>query len=267
MNPDIVGDARRLSFGMSMDPITAMRVAQDRKTSAAIVDPPDFNSYFKEAPSTSAFLSKPSNMMLAHDDIEKLGFFERKVRQAIFGWERGKTQLELAKVGWDRLNGADTPENEEKARTLELQLQNNYRAQPKGLFGGLHDKAIGAAAEMLPIMLSAFEGGAKGAAVASTAFASAALVGGQLGPQALLPEELVTVPGAWVAGLGFGSIYGGVSQMYRIASGLTYNTIRSFEDENGNKIVDFERLDQIRTRLRDHLIAIEESLISDRKSA
>ncbi len=38
-------------------------------------------------------------------------------------------------------------------------------------------------------------------------------------------------------------------------------------DENGQKIVDFDRLDDIRNRLREHLTSMEESLVGDRKSA
>lgn len=74
-----------------------------------------------------------------------------------------------------------------------------------------------------------------------------------------------------------GLLYDITRQIYSLGLSITITKITTevdlaadifyVVDENGNKIVDFERLDEIRTRLRDHLIAIEESLISDRKSA
>ncbi len=39
------------------------------------------------------------------------------------------------------------------------------------------------------------------------------------------------------------------------------------QDESGNKIIDFERLEEIRTSLHDHLVAMEESQFAEQKEA
>ncbi len=39
------------------------------------------------------------------------------------------------------------------------------------------------------------------------------------------------------------------------------------QDESGNKIIDFERLEEIRTSLHDHLVAMEESQFAEQKDA
>jgi len=74
-----------------------------------------------------------------------------------------------------------------------------------------------------------------------------------------------------------GLLYDITRQIYTLGLSITITKITTevdlaadifyVVDENGNKIVDFERLDEIENSLRDHLIAIEESLIRDRKSA
>lgn len=74
-----------------------------------------------------------------------------------------------------------------------------------------------------------------------------------------------------------GLLYDITRQIYTLGLSITVTKITTeidlaadifyVVDENGNKIVEFERLDEIRERLRDHLIAIEESLIGERKTA
>ncbi|MCA1959494.1 MAG: hypothetical protein LDL33_01765, partial [Desulfomonile sp.] len=74
-----------------------------------------------------------------------------------------------------------------------------------------------------------------------------------------------------------GLLYDITRQIYALGLSITITKITTevdlaadifyVVDENGNKIVDFERLNEIRDSLRDHLVAIEESLIGERKSA
>lgn len=68
----------------------------------------------------------------------------------------------------------------------------------------------------------------------ATGAAATAGIAGQLGPQALVPEEVVTMPGAFLAGMGAGS----AAQALEIEAGLAYNEMleAGISEETARKI-------------------------------
>ena len=88
-----------------------------------------------------------------------------------------------------------------------------YPFVPKGIL----QKGVSGAAELLGQQVRQWtkpETLAYGAAAAGSAFAA-----GQMGPQALAPEEIVTVPGALAAGIAMGS----AKTNFEVEAGLAYN--------------------------------------------
>lgn len=103
----------------------------------------------------------------------------------------GNITLEIADTKSKEITGEFTQENDEK-------------------YGAYNwpERFAGATTELAPYMLdSAIQGTIYGEAMGATA-AGAALLAGQAGPQALLPEEIITVPAAYIGGKSVGQAWG-----------------------------------------------------------
>jgi len=84
---------------------------------------------------------------------------------------------------------------------------------------------LGEAAEMLPFMMESISEGLKDGMMFGGAWASMAAVAGQIGPQIATPEELITVPSAFAAGM---------------TKGMAFGIIKtSLDVEGGNLFLDF----------------------------
>lgn len=81
------------------------------------------------------------------------------------------------------------------------------------------------AAEMMPTMIGAQLRGMETGLPAAGGFAGMAAALGQAGPQALAPEEIVTVPGAFIGGYKVGSASGTSSYMYEVEKGQSYKAM------------------------------------------
>jgi len=87
-------------------------------------------------------------------------------------------------------------------------------------------KATLSVSEMIPAMAKGTFQGLAGAVVTGGAFAGGAAVLGQLGPQAVLPEEVVTIPGAFAYGFGKGKLVGSMQYWYRQGAGSLYSDLK-----------------------------------------
>lgn len=120
----------------------------------------------------------------------------------------GELPLDVAKQKSIEINGEFTQENNEK-----------YSAQ------NWPERFAGATTELAPYMLdSAIQGTIYGEGMGASA-AMAALIGGQAGPQALIPEEIVTVPGAYIAGKSVGQAWGTWMNAAKIEGGGIYKSM------------------------------------------
>jgi len=87
------------------------------------------------------------------------------------------------------------------------------------------ERFAGAATEILPYMMdSAITGAVYGEAMGAT-FAGGAMLAGQAGPQAFIPEEIVTVPGAYIAGRSVGQVWGTWMNATKVEGGNAYKTM------------------------------------------
>ena len=97
-------------------------------------------------------------------------------------------------------------------------------ADAKG--GNFASEGLLGAAEMLPAMIEGISNGWRQGLAGAGAGAAAAAVGGQLGPQVLAPEEVITVPVAAAGGYTVGQAYGSSSYWYKQGSGSLYHELR-----------------------------------------
>lgn len=117
-------------------------------------------------------------------------------------YARGQENFSLDQDYFEATSSGDKA----KADKLYKQWKMNQAREaldPIGTDGSLLNKMTYGAANIMPGMI---EGGKQAVSWAAGG-AAAALVLGQLGPQVLFPEEIVTVPAAVVAGFKFGTTY------------------------------------------------------------
>ncbi len=135
--------------------------------------------------------------------------------------------------GYDLLIGrGDYEQNLKAISQLQSQLKGDYRKD----FRVWYEKMMGATAEQLPIMWQALKEAPAGAIAGGTIGVILAAVGGQLGPQAFLPEEIVTIPAAATLGIKIGGGLAAANRIRQLEAGGMYLELLEMTDENGNKI-------------------------------
>lgn len=192
-----------------------------------------WKQYERFYPNTTKYLSDPKKMATAKDLTDKLGQEETIFTQAKVGYHKGKLNVELAELAWQQMletlaTGQRSMANEERIRELEAEI--GQIAEPTGF------KPVRYAAEQLPNMIAmAKNAGFKGAAAGMFAGLGAAIMG-QLGPQAVIPEEAVTVPAAFTAGLKLGGGFGAAEQAAILEAGSAYREFIHLTDVTGQPI-------------------------------
>lgn len=135
-------------------------------------------------------------------------------------YEIGDYTDELGALYYRRLMGDDS-------ETLALKIENMEAEMPAA------DEAkrafpvdfLKAAAEMVPIMIGGLEAGAQRGLLYGGGAAATALIAGQAGPQVGLPEEAITVPGAFLTLFGVGMKSGSIEHISQVEAGLIYKDI------------------------------------------
>lgn len=181
---------------------------------------------------------EPKLALDLHDEMAKAMFDEEGPPEKVFGriknrFHNGRTQVKIMDFGYDILIGrGDYKQNLQAISKLQSQLKGDYRED----FRGLPEQMAGATAEQLPIMWQALKEAPAGAIVGGTMGVLIALVGGQLGPQALTPEEAVTVPAAATLGIKIGGGIAAANRIRQLEAGGMFLELLEMTDENGNKI-------------------------------
>ena len=164
-------------------------------------------------------LSDSEFAKIAQDDTDNLSFtgkvfkfFRDTVTDAEKGFKSGRLTNELGFLGERAKSGEDNKAM--WAKIAELQLK---QKQLKGT-GGFIESAAQIVGQQFDTMPDVAMYGLQ----AATAAGGATAIAGQLGPQAVLPEEIITVPAAMVAGFTAGSIAKMSEQSYRIEAGANY---------------------------------------------
>ncbi len=159
----------------------------------------------------------------------------------LLGGDRGKLKWQLGQLmdqeglAWEE---ASRTGDSTKAKQISAQIQdlmNEYpeitedlkpfKKDPISRLKAFYQSAVESTAEMLPTMINAQKEGAKFGMPSALAAGGAAAIGGQLGPHVLLPEEIITVPGAMALGYKAGSTTGVTNHMYSVEKGHAYNAM------------------------------------------
>lgn len=209
-NPELAGEAQRLGVELSLEPdvverniekMRALRREQLIKNLQATQDHPVLQQ----------MMLQPDFAGVSGDKIAELSVLEKTYQFFNQGWLRGREG-----VLWDKIRqGVATPEEMAQALDVGKQLESLPQdSSGQGLLGSLWYgtwSTLGQMGESMPEALA--YGGALG---------GTALVLGNTGPQAFLPEELVTVPTMFGAGFRAG-LFGHTAA---IEAGQSYKTMR-----------------------------------------
>lgn len=220
----------QLRTGLAPDLITRNLDTIEKETAKADFDAAQFR---KESPIVAKWLSEnPDHMALAKDDISNLKGIEWLFKAPQRAYREGQEQLELGMLGYQQMTGAElSPEQLNRVQQLETQVGRvNYGAE------GWLENSVVEGAKQLPNMVGAVNARLEAGLVAGGGAALAALAGGQMGPQVAAPEELITVPGAFVAGAGVGFATGSAKFSFELESGLAYREFMNFEGEDGKRL-------------------------------
>ena len=199
-----------------------------KKNAAAAARP--VGSIQRESPALAKMLADPEQAALVQDDVEPLGMLEWWATSPRRALKEGNALVRFANLRSESLFRNLTSNEGIELEALRQEMT-PARAED-GWFKG----AVTGSMRLLPTIYAATrEGLSLGIPAAVTAGTGAALVG-QAGPQVFTPEEIVTVPTAFAAGMTAGTIVGGAQFGFRLEAGLAYDEFLDIKDELGNPI-------------------------------
>ena len=160
----------------------------------------------------------------AKEEIESTSLIDRWSG----AWQYGKKIDQLASLGYRAMLGENLYREINKLKeSIPSQAPAEY---------GLVEKSVSEALKMLPMMISGYKRGMKQGLTYGMGAAGIAAIAGQAGPQAALPEEIITVPSAFAAAFQAGTTAGMMYDIGTKEAGLAYIEMLEMEDENGNRI-------------------------------
>lgn len=194
-----------------------------------------WNELDKQYSNTSKWLSNPHNMAVASDDFDNLPLFERYYTEATFGFRQGRLTQKLSDLRGKQMDelkktGKISKQYEADLNIVKGELSGMEGTAPKG-FHPIYNFA-----NQLPNWIGGAASGLKVGIPAAGVGALTALGLGQLGPQALIPEELVTVPGAAIALGKVGAAAGAGLYAYNIERNLAFDQYADLKDKNGKPL-------------------------------
>ena len=218
VNPDLAGEAQRLSSQTNVPPEVAQRNIEEVRQRARMMQVEQMR-LMKQSPILAMQLQDQSFAQIAQDQIEPLSRTEKVFKwfgeiptDIGKGWEAGRLQVEQGYIGQRAQIGTATAEDMKRVGAIDEQLK---KLKGTGGFAEATSKILGQMSETLP---EAVKYGEMGALTAG----GAALIAGQLGPQVALPEEVVTVPTAAIGGFFAGMTAKMAEQSYKIEAGSAY---------------------------------------------
>jgi hypothetical protein len=183
----------------------------------------DPQAYRDESPEWASWLAEnPYHLAALEDDMENMTWVGRTMKQIGMGYDMTKAQLEMSRLTSARIaqGGEFTPEQEQRMEKLrKMQVGHTYGAEG---FAGVLVKT----AQMIGPTAYSMAGGLEAGLGTGMAFGGAAALGGQAGPQAALPEELITVPAAFGMGMAVGFTPGATVAAYELESRFAYDEYR-----------------------------------------
>lgn len=138
---------------------------------------------------------------------------------------KGRSTVTGGKAFWSVVQGTGSEEEAYKTwniATADFTAENDEKYSARS-FG---EQFVGATAELAPYMLDSSVESMKYGEYFGAAAATTALAFGVAGPQAALPEEVITVPSAYLTGRAIGQTYGAWMNAVQVEGGLVYKELR-----------------------------------------
>lgn len=221
-NPDTTGEAQRAAENLNLPPGVASNADLSldmlrEMTQAQRIRELDLA---KSSPILAQQLRDYKFASIAHDQVERLGTMESLFRGVVElptnvaeGWEAGRLTHEMGRLGSLAQTGRATEGTFARIAEIEARLQELNKGG-----SGFWESASEIVGQMSQSIPNALAWGLGTGMTVSTATA----IAGQAGPQAAFPEELVTVPTAFVAGFTAGTVAGMGQDAYIVESGHSY---------------------------------------------
>lgn len=190
------------------------------------------NSDFKQkAPGAAKWMGEhPQNAALIKNDVEKVGFFESKMREyfpeTTKAFRRGRLNMRLARLGEKAFLGKASSLDEKEILRINQEMQGLVAADGDvDSFGEFVERVPEFVSEQLPIQYEMTKGIVKGAG-------QGALTGLEIGTKYTPGKALPMAVGGAYAGARVGAI----AEAARIEGSLAYLEYRDMVDENGIKL-------------------------------
>lgn len=194
----------------------------------AALDAIDYDGIQSNAPVLAKALSDPRKAPLVKDDIASMMLVERIARDFGQSYSIGEQNRRLSNLGEKSALGTITP-----SERLEMQRIKDFQPVEYGVPHGLDIPS--AMVESLPIMgQTTLRAGRDAVAVGTGAAAATFGIGMLAAPT--VPEEIVTVPSAFIAGTATSFPYALAAESMRTEFGLAFAEYQDFIDDDGNKI-------------------------------
>lgn len=231
--PDFEAELQNVSAKTGVPLETVRSLPQESKAKAKVqeVDVDDLAINF---PKASKFLSDPKNAVVSSDDIGVFKSLENGWKAFKSGIEKGSIQDDLGMLHYKDLEGEITEAEKMHLELLKSRMQGVEQESSKD--DSKLSYFLGQTGYSGRQMITSVREGAKGGVAGAAVGAGTAAVLGQIGPQIALPEELVTVPGAAIAGGRYGFMAGSALQSYRAEAGFAWDEFKNIRDESGQPI-------------------------------
>jgi hypothetical protein len=227
--PDVEAELRRLAEKVNV-PVETVRADREEIKRQAILGEIDYDNLVKSSPVTATFLSEQADV--ARDDVGTLERIERTFIAPAQGWKQASVQDQVSPLNWRAVSGEimSSSETAERRKLLdEIGALGRTTERGDNPFAWF----LGQTGYTARSLVSSIREGGKGAIVGGATGAGVALALGQAGPQVALPEEMVTVPGAFAFGARAGFITASTVYNYKEEAGFAFAEYEELKDESG----------------------------------
>lgn len=230
LDPDAEAKVFNLARQSGLTPELVRSAPQDVEKMVKQVRP-DLWHLRQVSPKAAEYYAKSiENAAISKDDHEGLSYVEQLWNKAKTSWSVGRQNVALGKLRSKQLLGDESDETQ--ALVDDLKARQIHSVEDENWL----ESMVTGAGEMLPIIVDTTASGQESGLAYSMAFATGAALIGQAGPQALAPEEVVTVPAAAVTGYLAGVRVGSAKAMFQLEAGLAYDEFLGVKDENGQTL-------------------------------
>lgn len=230
LNPDKSAEIINLSNQFKVPPDFVERNYDEFKKSKDVRVIQDFYDLALKHPAIQEWFSDKHNLSASKDDLSNLGLLNWIIEAPVRAKQIGDAQVEFGHLRYRSIYGQLTAEEYRRLDELRRLMSVDLAAE------SIPAQMLTGAAQQLPMLLGSLKAGFMTGAPTAMMAGTVASIMGQLGPQAVLPEEVITVPAATLAGYIAGQTTGAARFSFEQEAGHAYEEFSKFIDENGQPL-------------------------------